>query len=209
MKVEGVVGPQSLQDGAQAQPRLGKTAEQVVQTLHGALYEVVKRGSVFIASTGVAGVAPGTALSTTPPFTLYNPVNSGVDLVVLLATLGYISGTLGAGTVFLGVNSNANQAAPSGGTSIVPLSARTLGSGGGQGQVFQGATLAAAPSVLRPLFNLTALLASTAVQPYAVTEDLRGSIIIPQGAALSMQAVAAAGTSPLVVLGMQWEEVPA
>lgn len=47
MKVEGQVGPQIVTDGAFNEFRLGKTAEQVVQELHGRFYEQNYRGVLF------------------------------------------------------------------------------------------------------------------------------------------------------------------
>lgn len=205
--IQGEVGPNTLSDGAVAAPRLGRSGEVVVTELHGQFYEIVKRGNVYIAATGAAGVAPGTALSTTPPLTVFNPPASGVDLVILQAMLGYLSGTLGAGSMVWAVNNAANAAAPSGGTALTPINAR-ISTNKGQGQAFQGATLPATPTILRPFCGLGPILATTAVQPWQIIEDLKGGIVIPSGCAASLTGIATAGTSPLVLLGCVWEEVP-
>lgn len=208
LQVYGDVGPQNLSDGVSAPFRLGKTGETIVQELHGRYYEAVKRGNVYVASTGAAGIAPGTALSTTPPLTIYNPGGSGVDLVIMQAFLAYISGTLGAGALVWGVNNNNTQAAPTSGTPLVPINA-LLSSNLGRGKAFQGATLAAAPTIFRPMCSLGASLATTPVQPWQVYEPTDGAIVIPQGCSASLQGIAAAGTSPLVLLSAAWEEIPA
>lgn len=208
LQVLGDVGPQTLGDGVSAPFRLGRTGETIVQELHGRYYEAVKRGNVYVASTGAAGVAPGTALSTTPPLTIYNPAGTGVDLVVMQSWLAYISGTLGAGALVWGVNNNPVQAAPTGGTTLTPINA-LISSNLGKGKAYQGSTLAAAPTIFRPFCSLGASLATTAVQPWQVYEPTDGAIVIPQGCSASLQAIAAAGTSPLVLLSATWEEVAA
>lgn len=208
LQVFGDVGPQTLTDGVQAPFRLGKSGETIVQELHGRYYEAVKRGNVYVASTAGAGVAPGTVLSTTPPFTIYNPAGSGVDLVLMQAWLAYISGTLGAGALVWAVNNSPQQAAPTGGTVLTPINA-LLSSNLGRGKAFQGSTLAAAPTIFRPFCSLGASLATTAVQPWQAYEPTDGAIVIPQGCSASLQAIAAAGSTPLVLLSAAWEEVPA
>lgn len=120
--------------------------------------------------------------------------------------MGYISGTLGAGTVWHLVNRDPTAAAPTG-TAISEIPAKVTG-GVGKGIALTTATLAAAPSILRAFASLQASLASTAVAPWQVEEDVDGSIIIPPGCTYSLQATAASGTSPLVAFGVTWEEVP-
>ena len=158
------------------------------------------------ACTGVAGVAPGTVLSTTPPFTLYNPANSGIIASVVVALLGYVSGTLGAGTIVFAVNSTPGQAVPTGGTELTPQ-CLLLGAARGACRVFQGSTLAATPVILRPAFVIGAY-AGGADLPGARDTYVKGSINVAAGTAVSLQGVAAAGTTPLVLLAMEWEEMP-
>jgi hypothetical protein len=156
----------------------------------------------------VAGVAPGTALSTTPPFCLYNPVNSGKNLVVLRTSLGYVSGTLGAGSLVYASNGAAQPSAPTTGTALV-VSINLLGSGGGGvGKAFQGSTLAAAPLIIRPTYTLGAFLATTAAINPPLLDEVAGEFIVSPGGVFVMQAVAAAGTTPLMLFGCSWEEVP-
>jgi hypothetical protein len=134
MQIENAVGPQIAADGTFPKSRATRDASSGVQDTHGHFQEAVGRGNVFTAVTGVAGVAPGTVLSTTPPFTLSNPLGSGVNLVVLVAEFLYISGTIGAGTVYYGVNNAPGQAAPTGGTALTPINNIVGNTGCGQGQ---------------------------------------------------------------------------
>lgn len=201
----GVQGAQVLSSGVEGQISLGAQGDGQVSELHGKLYTLSKRNKVYTAQTAVTGVAPGTSIGTTGAFALYNPAGSGIDLAILKVFMGYISGTLGAGTVFLCLNNNPVAAAVTG-TAITEIPGLATGTAG-VGVALTTATMPATSTPVLPLFNLTAALASTAVAPYVVTADLDGAIIIPPGCSASLQAVAAGGSTPLVAFGMVWEEV--
>jgi hypothetical protein len=203
----GLVGKQSYGDGSQASVRQGRTGELIVQEYHAPLFQVTKEGGVFKAVTGVAGVAPGTALGATAGFALYNPANSGVNLVILSAKLAYISGTLGAGALYWALNNAAAQAAPTG-TAITPLNANSS-TASAAAKAFTTATLPASPVAFDLFCSLAPLLATTAVQPFVVEQDIKGGIIVLPGNILSLQAVATAGTAPLVAYSVTWEEAGA
>lgn len=209
LQLLGDVGEQSLARGVSAPIRLGPQGELIVQEYGGRYMEIARQGRVFSAVT--AAVAPGTALSTTPPLTIYNPVGSKTLLVLLRATLAYASGTLGAGAVMEAVNIAAAQAAPTGGTALAVLNGLLqagANSQGNKGQAFSGATLPAAPTAKRPAFSITAELASTAVQNTLLERLLEGDTIIAPGMMWSMQEVGAGGSTPLVFLGADWAEIP-
>lgn len=206
-EINGKVGPGYANDGSLVDPRMTKDLGLVCQDLHGRFYESTYRGNTFIASTAVAGVAPGTALSTTPPFTLYNPLGSGTNLSIVSASIGYISGTLGAGTIVYAVNNNTAQAAPTGGTSLVPINTFVGNNTLPHGKVFQGATLAVAPTILRDCVILGAFAGAAALFP-PIRDIVDGTIIIIPGASISLQGVAAAGTTPLLTFAVTWEEIP-
>ncbi len=163
----------------------------------------VLEGKVFSATTAVTGVAPGTAIGTTGAYTLQNPLGSGVNLIILEAMMGYVSGTLGAGVVNYLVNGPTTT--PATGTAIVPVNALP----GGPASVALPKTTSTivSPTLLKPFCSLGASLASTAAAPWAIKDRVDGSIIVPPGANLTLHATAAAGSSPLVVFGMTWAEV--
>jgi hypothetical protein len=206
MDLEGRVGPQPAADGAAQKVRLGRTGCVSVGSAHGDYYEASSRGNVFSGNTAAAGVAPGTAFSTTPPWALWNPTSSGKTLNLLLVSLGYVSGTLGAGTISFGLV--AGQAlAPTGGTELVPQ-CNLLNNSRGSGRVFQGSTLAATPTLLRPFCSMGPALATTAAFPFMVKDLLDGEFSVPPGSVFVVQGSAlGAGTSPLVLFGGTWEEV--
>ena len=172
---------------------------------HAKYYEAVRRGSVFSGGTAATGVAPGTAIGTTAAFSLHNPLGSGKYLVVLRASMGYVSGTLGAGVIHYLANIDTQLARPSG----TAITARNVLLGSNAAAVAMPLTTAtiASPLILRPFVSLGASLATTAVQPWQIVEDVDGEFVVGPGATLSLHGTAAAGTSPLVVFGMTWEEV--
>lgn len=202
------VGPISGSDMTLVTARGGKTGETITGQAHGHYYEAVSRGNVYSACTAVAGVAPGTALGTTVPFVLYNPIGNTKNLVVLEVSLGYVSGTLGAGHINLCTNVTPGEAAPTG-TAIVHRPRKTR-VGSGTALAFTTATVAAAEIVMWPVFNLDASLATTAgVGSAPNVYKVDGGFVVTAGFYAALHGIAAAGSTPLVVLGMMWEEVDA
>jgi hypothetical protein len=120
-------------------------------------------------------------------------------------SIGYVSGTLGAGTICYAVVPS-QTTVPSTGTELVPQNAN-IGFPRGVGRAFSGSTLAAVPTLLYPGPIMGAFLATTALQPIETMHLVDGAITIPPGAVLCIQAIAGAGTSPLVIFGCEWEEV--
>lgn len=201
------VGPISEGRGGEHRFRSSMQRELIVQQAHGRFHEAAVWGALFHASTAVAGVAPGTALSTTPPMTIYNPLNSGKLVSIQQVVLGYISGTLGAGTIVHAQVATQAGTLPTGGTELTPVPA-LLSNIRPSARVFQGATLVATPTIVRPSFVLGAGTAATAMLPSAeAVDDVDGGIIIPPGVAWCLQGVAAAGTTPLVLFGVAFEEI--
>lgn len=214
----GVVGPTSGTDGTYSltSARIGRQGEAIVSLAHGYLYEPTVRGQVYVASTGATGRAPGTALGTTPPILLYNPVGSGYRLSIKRVTVGYISGTLGAGTLFhsfftingpVGNQSNVAPAVGSG-AAITLLSADVGGASDGASVAFALGTLNANPVLAHPFCSLDASLATTVSTKGTLTEEVNGGICLEQGAGWCLEGVAAAGTSPLLSYGVVYERIP-
>jgi len=185
---------------------LGGQGESVVQQLHGQFYEVAKRGSLFMAATAVTGVAPGTAIGTTAAFALANPAGSEFDLVIAKASMSYLSGTLGIGFVNWIAHRDPAQAIITG-TAITVVAGRISGVAG-VGRPFTTATVPASGVLTRLAFNLPPMLATTVLGPWRIDDDVQGAIVVAPGTAVSLQATAAAGTTPLVIYGCMWEEVP-
>lgn len=201
----GKVGPNISGDGVFAAGRLDKTGANVSTNGHGWWHESTSRGKVFVASIGVAGVAPGTALSTSPALILWNPTASGIAVSILQVFVGYVSGTLGAGMLVHSYNPS-QATAPSGGTALTPACA-LLNTSSGTAKAYTGSTISATSVLLRPSMTMGAALASSVAFPSLVMDEVGGGIVIPAGAAWCYQGIAAAGTTPLLSLAVVYEEI--
>jgi hypothetical protein len=197
----GVVGQSSYSDGQNAAFRMDRLGALVIADR---IQDAVLRGNCWAAQTAATGVAPGTAVGTTAAFSLFNPAGSGKKLIVLRASMGYISGTLGAGTVHYLMNKPTDAAATGTAISAVNLGTGTLD--GSVGKALTTATITA-PTPIGPFCSLGASLATTAIAPWQIFDDLNGRICVAPGCTLSLHATAAAGSTPVVVFGAIWEEV--
>jgi len=207
MIAEGRIGVQLGSDGVVQPARIGRTGEIIVGSAHGDFYEAVARQSVFTFSNAVAGVAPGTVLSTTPPLALWNPPGSGVNLALVKATMSYVSGTMGAGSiVFALVAQQATQ--PSGGTQLTGQSNLIGSTKTPIGKGFTGSTLASTPLILRPWGSFGPYLATSVLSERTFETINDGAMVVTPGGVLCVQGVATAGTTPLVIFAMVFEEVP-
>lgn len=168
-------------------------------------YKVAQEGHLYHAITAVAGVAPGTAIGTTAAFALYNPGASNKDLVILRATMSYVSGTLGIGVVDWVAHTNPGAAAVTG-TAIPAVNANFLGAAA-WGRPLTTATVVIG-QVCRAFANLPPALASSVLTPWLLVDEVDGAIIVPPGCSVTLEATAAGGSSPLVRYGVTWEEVP-
>lgn len=205
-EIQGKVGTGYATDGSLADPRMTNDLALVTQELHGHFYETTYRGNTYEAVTATTGVAPGTAIGTTAAFSLYNPAGSGKNLVILDWSMGYVSGTIGGGTIYVCVNSNTVAAATTG-TAITVESLLVGSPNNTVAKAFTTATLPVAPIVLRPVWILAAQAAATTDLPGSLREIIDGKLIITPGCTVSFEAVATAGTTPLVTFSMSWEEV--
>lgn len=203
----GRSGERALADGDEAGVRIGPQGD-LVTNIAGKYYEHTRKGRLFHAHTAVAGVAPGTAIGTTAAAALYNPQGSGKDLVVLEGRLSYLSGTLGIGFMSWIGHILATQAAFTG-TAMVAVNGR-LNGGSPSGQALTTATVPASGSTFRLFANLNAILATTVTADgvWQLVDDVKAAIVIPPGTGVSLQATAAGGSTPKVLLGFSWLEVP-
>lgn len=79
----------SANDGSNQAILAGKSAEQVVAELHGKWYTSAYRGRVFQTGVLIAGVTIPVNTTTSPTFTLYNPLGSGVNLELISLDVGW------------------------------------------------------------------------------------------------------------------------
>lgn len=194
-----------LQEGDVDTARLTNTGGLVVGAAHGEHYEATSRGGVFFA-TNATSVAPGTAITTTIGTYLHNPLGSDVFLSLIAVSMGYISGTLGAGATYLTSHVGKAVANPTG-TAIAPRKTRLGSSCQGQALAFTTATVAT-QYIIRPLWSFGAILATSDFPVFQCKNQINGEVVVPPGFGVGIHSIAAAGTTPLVRVGVSWEEIP-
>ena len=209
--VAGAVGPQTLSDGAQALPRQGRSAEQIVTELHGKYYESNYRGNIFWATMTAGVIFPAPAATANNPMTLANPAGSGKNLVLVSFDMVFttLPGTPLTGLYGLYVNTNTVAAAATG-TAIVPIPGFVGTSTSPVAKPLSTSTVPAAPTLLVPFGQkVTGEVAAAApMTPYpGIHLDFDGRIIIGQGAAITPQMTAADTTNATVLCSFCWEEV--
>jgi hypothetical protein len=222
--ITGRVGPDTLTDGAQAKLRQGKNAEAIVQELHGRWYETNYRGNVYSAGMGFTSISNATYTvatlgnTCTPVVGVWNPTGTGVNLVILYATLGVGVTALqatGCGP-FVWCMSIGNGAISTG---AQPLSRSALTLTGSKARDMTNVALTGLTNNLVQRFasslgggsNVQAAFLQTqagAVTPQVSSvEQLEGSLIVPPGGVLALLA-AATGVAHSATSGLVWEEIP-
>lgn len=218
------VGPQIVADGTVAVPRGGRTAELVVQELHGRFYEQNYRGNVFAggmsALTSISNATftvATTGATATPIVGLYNPPTSGVNGVVLQAAVAAIITALqvtGGGPLvwMTALNQNALTLGSVGINRKTLVASSLL-------KVYGGAALTGLVGALAPVWgsaiatgaglNLSTLQTAAGLMPpmSAGVENFDGDFIIPPGAVVGL-FTAGTPVAHSAVSSIVWEEVP-
>jgi len=204
----GQVGPAVKQDGTIGPVRTGRSGENVNTEAHGRYQEPVYRGQVYTA-TSQAAVSLGAGLTATSVWTLYNPIQSKVNLVLLRCTFTLSAIPAAQSTILLAIPGTSGQAAPTAVTQLATswpnnLIGTTYASSAAR--VYTAATLAATPIALEPLGTFLFTTSSTTTQFVNMQfgGDLAGIYIIPPGSAITLQATTAASG----FVSMTWEEIP-
>lgn len=222
--VKGQVGPVTATDNTEAALRQGKSAEQIMQQLHGRLYEQNYRGNLYSGGMGLTAINNATyttgtlTAACTPVVGVWNPSTTGVNLVILQAILGLTMTALQAtgGAPFVWASSTANLAITTGAQPLSRLSLALTGSkardmtnvaltGLTNNLVVRHASALGGGSALSIAFLATAVAMQTQQVPWV--EQIDGAIIVPPGGVVALLAtttpVAHSATSSLL-----WEEVP-
>jgi len=156
---------------------------------------------VFVgANLGGTPVATQAGLSaTTPALTLYNPVNSGVNLVLLTVTVGVTADPAAESVLMLAYNSS-TAAAPTATTDATMVSSLIGTTTAPKGRCYRVATLAAAPVAFR---FLGSVLAAASTSTFTIIDRINGEVVIPPGGCISIQATSAIS----VLTSYTWKEV--
>jgi len=200
-------GVQSLGSGAIGDLRTDKTGAMVVAQGHAALAEAVIKGNCY-GVCNQAGVTSQAGLSaTTPVLTLYNPLGSGVNLVVWYAGAAFTVAFATAGAIWLAVGSVIQSAAVTGTLTTAHRNLLVGSSNSPKCQTLLAATLPAVPVGISLLgVGLTGAITTI---PFAQTvgKIFDGAVVLSPGANASIQTGVASGASGMFCEYI-WEEIP-
>lgn len=220
MLLNGQVGIQVNADGSNPPLRQGRTGEQLVGDIHGRFYEQCSRANIYtggISNTALAAanaIVTGLTATALPVIGLWNPSTSGVNLVILQASVVQttIANTAVSPGGFMWVYSIGNSAVSTGST---PINTKTLTASGSSAKFFPVST------ALTGLTNSLAVLKGTGITPINAAgpstaihqaqgvsvENVDGSIIVPPGGVVGIMNQVST-TTVSVTVGIMWEEVP-
>jgi len=207
--IEGLIGPSYGADNTTQQIRMGRDAPLITGDLHGRYYENASRGQTFTAATASAGIAHGSALTATPAFAILNPAGSGRNISILKTFWGYVSGTLGSGSLWYtqGANPGSLPAETAAAFRSATLLSGAKAAAGDVALAYSGISLTNTPVLVRPsAFTLSAYAgAANIIVP--LVEEIAGEIIVQPGAFFAIEGIGTAGTTPLIVIGCTYEIV--
>lgn len=190
-EITGLVGLQSLSDGAQARPTMSRRGAVAVSDVFA---EAVERGRCF-AVCNQAGVTSQAGLSgTTPVLTLYNPLGSGKVGYLWYAGATFTVAFATAGAVWLAAGTNPAAVAVTG-TATTAHRNLKLGGGAPALQPLLAATLPAAPVAICLLgVGLTGAI-TTVPHLQTLGRHFGRGVAIPPGTNISIQTGVASGAS--------------
>lgn len=137
--------------------------------------------------------------ATTPALTLYNPIGSLFNLVLVRLNIS-ITAAPAAAVAFALANNASNAAAPST-TTTATITSNMVGLPAAPvGQCYRIATLAAAPTAFHYLGGTTG---AAAIGGFKLDDDFDGLFVIPPGVAVSIQATSAAA----ILASLSWKEI--
>lgn len=219
MQLQGLVGPQSpaFANGASPTIRQGAQGDVIVSELHGRYYEATYRGGVFavgMTSTALSANTISLAATATPIVGVWNPLTSGVNLVIMKAKC--LITAAGANAVapgaFVWATSVGNGAITTG---LNPMNRKTLTAVGSQAKGFNITT--ALTGMTNPLVVHAAAAFGTLVANQGATatpfvsgdgvEEFDGAFIVPPGGVLALLNTVST-TTVSVASSLMWEEVP-
>lgn len=207
-----MVGEQGPNDGQIVYPRAGNYGQEIVDNLMGKYFELNKRGRVWCAATGVAGVVLPIYTATAQKFVLWNQAAIGINVVPLLlevSTMGTpaVSSSLGITTI---IGAGTALGTPiSAFTATLSYNMKTLQPGAAYAKFSVAATVVAPTAYIDLGISQAGVLAaaSTTTQWVKLHHDFDGTMIIqPQNAICICGAIAQTAT---LVISLYYAEVPA
>ncbi len=190
-------------DGGFPNISLGRQNDQFISEVHGKWYNANYRGKVFRGSTAATGLTIPISTSTTPTFTLYNPIGSGVNVELVRYASSVQSATHVVSSVLLGIITNLTVA-PTSVTALTTGPAVLGGSGVPAALLYSGATLAAQATLF---YNMGAYGATALTGMDGIVHEFDGMLLMAPGSLVHVCGTAAqsqASTQTFV-----WAEWPA
>lgn len=204
----------SRNKGGNARPPLSDESGLLVQHLAPKWYHLAKQGMVFSGSAASAGIVLPIYSGTGQVFGIWNPAGSGVNVVLINVSMGYVDTTGAAGSYVWGINKNIGSALATGGISAFTAGTPDkgiVGSGsqGGSRVLFtpSGATTIA-PVIWRHIgWNQTVVTAADNTNIISdVSRDYDGEACIGPGNAIWLSGNIA--TLSKWVPTVTWAELP-
>lgn len=213
MLIQGQVGPSSAQSstpGANPAVRQGQLGDVIVTELHGRYYEQAYRGNLFTlsVSTAAAITAYVGGAAGTPMLAVYNPINSGRNIVPIQVSYNNVVAASAAGTVSMALWYGPTAAITQ--TTLTnPVNNATLNRTGSVTQCFTNVALTSSTALTNayPVGFYYWATAAGAFQAPPTLVDINGSFIVPPGAMMALGGSAAL-TSATWIGSLTWEEVP-
>lgn len=207
--IETRTGPVTANDGSTPTFRSNRTGAGVVTDAHARYQEAVVRGNVYALTVAAGAVTAFTGgAAGTPLISVYNPVGSGKNLVLLYASVVGRVAASAAGTV--GFNLWGGVSAANTGTLTAPTNMYTLQK---SGSVALGSSNAATSSSTAisgngPLANIGTYYWATAAAAFVgpLHYDIAGMIVCAPGNLVALGGTAAL-TSATYDASLVWEEV--
>lgn len=213
MLIQGQAGslPSTRQSAGTPNAPSGTFGELYDSSLAPDYYALSKAGRTFVVTGAAANPTAFTGgAAGTPLIGLFNPVASGVDLVILQARVGIRTTGTVAGTLdfaFWGVNQGGVAVT---GTQTAARNTYSLAATGGVGYAMVNVanTAALASALISPSFSLGAVGATATLIPGVFVDDVKGAIVVAPGCYLAFGSTSALTGGSLDV-GLMWSEIPA
>ncbi len=213
MDIQGLVGPAVNSDGMKGLPRMDRTNAVVCMQGGGRYQEACLRGLLFTYSTPAAGVALPIYSSTTQQCVFVNPLGSLKAIFLKRVVLGYVSGTMVAGSIVYATQTLVTNTITGTQSALVNNNKLTgnynaSGQNGQSGQLFTVLTAGVtAFTYFRPMqMSQAVMTAAGVVAPWQWFEDVEGSICLMPGGAIAVAGNAAAFVTATVAF--ETVEVP-
>jgi hypothetical protein len=164
--------PTAISGGLNPIQGMNPQTDAWVSEIHGKFYTAARSGKLWMMAPLIAGVTIPVNTTTSPTFTLFNPIASGVNLELVTFDWGFITtGTWVAAGILGSIAKQTPTSTTSGLNVLNPMNA-----GVPAASSFSAATIGAAITTHIPLLNTPT---ATSLAPAHV--DFDGKVVLPPG----------------------------